>query len=196
MIRSGIGILLILLSSSLAAIAQECEPAKSIEHFGCVNSKIFRGAQPTEEGVKELARRGVKTIVNLRDADERADMERKWAEASGIKFINIPFNNWLAPTDEKVAEFLKIIDSAGNQPLFVHCKRGADRTGTVVAAYRITHDGWTAKEAKVETKKYRFGWWQFWMSDFIDDYYKKYGKGRSAPNMSFYRSIFVEKGSI
>lgn len=167
------------LLAPVLALAQDCAPAKEIENFGCVNSRIYRGAQPTEKGVKELARRGIKTIINFRDADENADIERKWAESQSIKFYNVPFGNWLAPTDRKVQEVLELINSADKQPVFIHCKRGADRTGTVVAAYRISHDGWTAKEAKTETKKYHFGWWQFWMSDFIDDYYRKFGNNSS-----------------
>jgi tyrosine-protein phosphatase SIW14 len=159
-----------------AVVAQTCAPAAEIENFGCVSVKIYRGAQPSEAGIKELARRGVRTIVDLRDADEKARTEKKWAEAEGIKFYNIPFSNWLAPGDKKVEDVLKIINAGENQPVFIHCKRGADRTGTVVAAYRISRERWNANEAKAEAKKYHFGWWQFWMNDFIGDYYQKFGK--------------------
>jgi protein tyrosine/serine phosphatase len=174
--RLSIGVFLVLIMAPVFALAQDCLPAKEIENFGCVSPRIYRGAQPTEQGVKELARRGVKTIINLRDADENAETEKKWAETEGIKFYNIPFDNWLGPRDKKVEDVLKLINVGGNQPVFIHCKRGADRTGTVIAAYRISHDGWTAKQAKSEAKKYHFGWWQFWMDDFINDYYKKFGK--------------------
>ena len=64
-------------------------------------------------------------------------------------------------------------DLAENQPVFVHCKRGSDRTGTVIAVYRMRNDGWTDDEAIKEAKKFGFGWWQFWMKDYIEDYYKK-----------------------
>jgi len=167
---------MVLIMAPVFGAAQDCVPVKDIENFGCVSPRIYRGAQPTEQGVRELARRGVKTIINLRDRDEKAETEKKWAEKEGIKFYNIPFGNWLGPKDEKVQDVLKLINAPGNQPVFIHCKRGADRTGTVVAAYRISHDGWTAREAKAETKRYRFGWWQFWMDDFTDDYYRKFGK--------------------
>jgi protein tyrosine/serine phosphatase len=171
----------LLIMAPVSAFAQDCLPAKEIKNFGCVSPRIYRGAQPTEQGLRELARRGVKTIISLRDTDEKAETERKGAEKEGIKFYNIPFANWLGPKDTRVEEVLKLINSAGNQPVFIHCKRGADRTGTVVAAYRISHDHWTAKQAKEEAKKYRFGWWQFWMDDFISDYYKKFGKSSTLP---------------
>ena len=141
-----------------------------------VKAKLYRGAQPTKEGVKKLAQMGVKTIIDLRGADERAKREEKWAINAGIRFINVPLNNWFGPKDEKIAEIEKLIDAPENQPVFVHCKRGADRTGTVIAVYRIANEGWTAQRANEEAKKFDFGWWQFWMKDYIDDYYRDFKK--------------------
>lgn len=174
-------LLFILLFTNFAS-AQNCEASADLPNFGCVNAELYRGAQPTEEGIKELARRGVKTIINLRDADKKAYVEEERAHRAGIKFINIPLGNWLAPGDSKIEQIMQILDAPENQPVFVHCKRGADRTGTVVAVYRITHDDWTADKAMDEAKKYRFGWWQFWMKDYIGDYYKKYEKRRTKPD--------------
>lgn len=184
-------VLTLLLFTGLAR-AQDCSASKDLPNFGCVNAKVFRGAQPTEEGIKELARRGVKTIIDLRDADERARLEEGWARNAGIKFINVPLNNWFAPKDSEIKRILELIDSSQNQPIFVHCKRGADRTGTVIAVYRIAHDGWTASQAKNEAKNFRFGWWQLWMKDYIKDYYKANGNRKSkntriAVNNNFWR---------
>ena len=39
------------------------------------------------------------------------------------------------------------------RPVFVHCKHGADRTGTMVAFYRILFEGWSKDEAIREMKK-------------------------------------------
>jgi len=156
-----------------SASAQNCKASKDLPNFGCVNSTLFRGAQPTEEGIKELAKRGVKTIIYLRDTDKNSEAEAGWAKKAGITFINVPLGNWLAPKDETMKKILDSINTHKNQPVFLHCSRGADRTGTVIAAYRISHDGWTADQAKDEAKKYNMGWWQFWMKKYIDDYYRK-----------------------
>jgi protein tyrosine/serine phosphatase len=157
-----------------ASMAQNCEPTKDLPNFGCVNANLFRGAQPTEDGIKELAKRGVKTIVYLRDTDKNSAAEEQWAKKVGIKFINIPMGNWFAPKDEIMEQILSHINTPGNQPVFLHCKRGADRTGTVIAAYRISHDGWNAEQAKDEAKKFNMGWYQIWMRKYIDRYYKKH----------------------
>ena len=60
----------------------------------------------------------------------------------------------------EIEEILEIISNPENQPVFIHCKRGCDRTGTVSAAYRIKFDGWTAEEARREAKERGIGWWQ------------------------------------
>ena len=149
---------------------------KDLPNYAKVNEKFYRGGQPTENGIKELARRGVKTIIDLRGEDENAKKEELWAQKAGIKFVAVNLSNWFKPKTSDIESVVKQIDAADNQPVFLHCKRGADRTGTVVAVYRISHDNFTAKQAIDEAKKYDFGWWQFWMKDYINDYYRDFKK--------------------
>lgn len=158
------------------AQAQKTFENNDLPNLFQINSNLYRGAQPTEDGVKQLAKMGVKTIIDLRGADELAGKEKLWAANFGIKFINIPLSNWFRPKDEKIEKIIAELDKTENQPVYVHCKRGADRTGTVVAAYRITHENWTAEEANSEAKRFGFGWWQFCMKDYIEDFYKDYAK--------------------
>jgi len=91
----------------------------------------------------------------------------------GIRYFNIPFASFDRPSDKAVDEVLKLIDTQENSPLFIHCKRGSDRTGTVVAIYRIEHDGWDSEKAKAEAKRYGMGFWQVGMKDYIHDYYDR-----------------------
>lgn len=171
--------LLTLLLLAGPASAQNCQVSKDLPNFGCVSPSLYRGAQPTEEGIKELARRGIKTIISLRSADEKIRIEEEWARNAGIKFINLPLGNWRAPKDREINQIMELLRLSENQPVFVHCKRGADRTGTVIAVYRIKHDNWTAKQAKKEAKDFQFGWWQFLMRNYIGDYYKEREKQKS-----------------
>jgi protein tyrosine/serine phosphatase len=166
----------IALSVGSFAHGQKAAKDKDLPNFFQVNSNLYRGGQPNEDGVKALAKMGVKTIIDLRGEDDLAKKEEKWTEDSGMKFINVSLSNWFGPKDSDIDKIVALINKPENQPVFVHCKRGADRTGTVVAVYRMTHDSWTAKEAKKEAKKFGFGWWQVWMSDFIGDYYDKMPK--------------------
>ncbi len=168
--------LLISISFGVIAKAQPASPSKDLPNLYKVNANLYRGGQPTEAGIRTLAKMGVKTIIDLRGEDARAKREENWAKAAGMRFINVHESNWRKPTDESVDGILKQIDLTENQPVFVHCKHGSDRTGTVIAVYRITHDGWSAKQANDEAKKFGFGWWQFWMRDYINDYYRDRGK--------------------
>ena len=162
------------------AHAQKAVGDKDLPNFYQVNANLYRGAQPTEAGVRELARMGVKTIIDLRGEDKSSQREKIWAQNAGVKFIAVDLSNWFRPKTADIEQIIKEINAAENQPVFVHCKRGADRTGTVVAVYRISHDNWTAKQANAEAKKLDFGWWQFWMKDYIDDYYENYTKRKNS----------------
>ncbi len=146
---------------------------EDLPNFAKVNDKLYRGGEPTSDGIKELAKMGIKTVVNFRDSDDKMQREKELAEENGMKFFNPHLSNWFKPKDKDIEEILEIIQNPENQPVFIHCKRGADRTGTVTAVYRMKIEGWDNKQANEEAKKYGIGWWQFWMKDYINDYYDK-----------------------
>ncbi|CAN5400848.1 hypothetical protein BH20ACI1_BH20ACI1_02690 [soil metagenome] len=172
-------LILFIIASANFASAQKAVENKDLPNFSQVNENLYRGAQPTENGVKELAKLGVKTIINLRGEDKNSLREKEWAQNAGVKFIAVDLKNWFRPKTKDIEQIIKYIDAPENQPVFVHCRRGADRTGTVVAVYRISHDDWTTKQAIDEAKKFDFGWWQFWMKDYINDYYGNFLKQKS-----------------
>jgi protein tyrosine/serine phosphatase len=160
---------IVLLASAALAQTEEAR-IKELPNFHQVNQRLYRGAQPKEGGIQSLVTRGIKTILNLRAADERARAEEQEARAAGLRYFNIAMEGLDRPTDAQVEQALKIINDPANQPVFVHCKHGADRTGTVIAIYRMTHDGWTTEEALREAKRYGLSMFQFGMKDYIKDY--------------------------
>ena len=158
------------------SLAGQNKTHEELPNFHEVNSQLYRGAQPKSGGIKRLGQMGVKTIVNLRSADESTRNEEAEARAAGLRYINIPFREFGRPTDEQVERVLNILNDSDNQPVFVHCRLGADRTGLVVAIYRITHDGWTSEKAKAEAKKYGMHPWEMAMKQYIRDYYVRLEK--------------------
>ncbi len=144
-----------------------------LPHFHQVNATFFRGAQPTEMGFAMLAKQGVKTVINLRSADEKSVLEEQQVKNAGLRYFNIPLKGRGRPTDADVEKILSVINTPGNQPIFLHCKRGKDRTGTIVACYRISHDAWTGDQALAEAKRLRLGWSELGMKRYIRDFSRK-----------------------
>jgi tyrosine-protein phosphatase SIW14 len=153
---------------------------------GRISDSLFRGAQPRAEGIKELKSLGITTIVDLRGEDpDKISWERQQAESVGIRFVSIPVSGWSPPSNDQVAQFLKIFRDNPKEKVFVHCRFGDDRTGVFVAAYRMAYNGWPAQQAMNEM--YFFGFNGFWhpsMKSFIRDFPARL---QTAPALAQYR---------
>ena len=145
-------------------------PSVHIKNFGQINENYYRGAQPEGQDYNDLASLGVKTVINL-IKDEKGE-EVSTVQRMGMKYVHIPMTTGTPPTPAQIKQFLSLVEDPANQPVFVHCRRGSDRTGTVIAIYRMTHDGWNTNRARDEAETFGLGWWQFGMRDFISDYYR------------------------
>jgi protein tyrosine/serine phosphatase len=118
---------------------------------------LYRGAQPTAEGMRELEKMGVKTVLSLRAMHDDDDE----LENLSLKAERIRFNTW-NPEREDVARFFEIVTDPARQPVFVHCLHGADRTGMMCAVYRVAIDGWAKDEALKEMTTGGFGFHKVW----------------------------------
>ena len=123
------------------------QQAAGIPNFHQVNAHIYRGAQPSTRGFCSLANLGVKTIIDLRGGGHRSAAERRIVEAAGMRYVSIPLSDIFAPTDQQVSRLLALLNEAATGPVFIHCRRGDDRTGTIIACYRISHDHWENRQA-------------------------------------------------
>ena len=128
-----------------------------LENFHRVTPNLYRGKQPTAEGMRSLQAVGVKTVIDLRAFHSDA------GEAKGTKLAieRISFKTW-HPEDADVVRFLRIATAKEKRPVFVHCQHGSDRTGTMIAIYRIAIQGWTKREAIDEMTKGGFGFHPMW----------------------------------
>ena len=95
--------------------------------------------------------------------------ETRAAEARGFRFVYFPLSGVLAPHDKDIAAVLKILETAP-KPVFVHCWKGDDRTGVVLACWRIRHDGWSNARALKEVEGYHMSHFQFGMKGYIKRY--------------------------
>jgi tyrosine-protein phosphatase SIW14 len=168
------------LASSLAFSQTQANYAE-LPNFHKVNDRLYRGAQPGKGGLKRLASLGVKTVLNLRGEDENSLAEQKEAKELGLNYYALPMGGLSRPTDEQVAQALAIINNPENGVIFVHCKHGADRTGVIVACYRMSQENQTAEQAQTEAQKYGMSWVQFGMKRYIADYQKKLSRDKQTP---------------
>ena len=130
-----------------------------LANFHQVTTNLYRGAQPTARGMAELKAMGIKTVVNLRtlhsDKDELAGLD--------LRQGRLHMKPWHAE-EEDVVRFLKIVADTNNLPVFVHCQRGADRTGLLCAMYRTTICGWSREEAIREMRDGGFNFYPGWQN--------------------------------
>jgi len=165
------GIILSLAASLTLGSAWARSLDERLPNFQKVDENVYRGAQPTNSGFKDLAERGIKTVVDLRDIGEHSQAgEQKAVTDLGMRYISIPMQGMSTPKDEQIAAVLTLLNDAAGGPVFVHCKRGADRTGTVIALYRIIHDGWDSRRALSEAKSYGMSVFQRAMQRYVTDY--------------------------
>ena len=139
---------------------------KGVPNFHRVSTNLYRSAQPTAEGMKALKQRGIRTIVNLRSFHS----DRDEIGGTGLGYEHIYMKAWHAEKKE-IVRFLQIVTDKKRLPVLVHCKHGADRTGTMCAIYRIAVQGWTKKEAVAEMTRGGFGFHEVFSNliTFIND---------------------------
>jgi protein tyrosine/serine phosphatase len=131
--------------------------AKGLGNFHQVSPNLYRSAQPTAEGLKAAEELGIRTVINL-----RAFHSDRWKiRKTSLQKQEITFNTWNAE-DEDVIKFLKLVTQTNQGPFLVHCLHGADRTGTMVAIYRIVVEGWGKEEAIEEMTQGPFGYHTVW----------------------------------
>lgn len=145
-------------------------PAPGIKNFHQVDEHVYRGGQPNNDGFQYLAKIGVKTIIDLREPGSRSRAEEKAVTAAGMKYVNVPMTGLTPPSEAEITRILAILEDGASGPAFVHCMRGADRTGAVIASYRIDHDHWGNDKALKEAMSNGMSFFQWPRQRFIRDF--------------------------
>lgn len=132
------------------AAARAAELPRNFHEVDAEN-RIFRSAQPDREEFRELERRGFRTILNLRNFHS----DRRKIRGLQLRECPVPCNAG-SVAEADLDRALRILRDEP-KPLLIHCWHGSDRTGTVVAAFRIVFNGWEVETAIEEMCRPQYG---------------------------------------
>lgn len=155
---------LIILSSAPVAVQAQALDTEAIavqpaiDNFACVSADILRGAAPSDAAIGHLFKRGIKTVIDLRMNGEGCEHEKTVVDECGMKYVHIPMG-FTRPKVEQIVAFLRVVNNQNNQPVFVHCRQGADRTGTLIGIYRILFQHWSYAQVYSEMREHHFKPW-------------------------------------
>ena len=130
---------------------------KGLSNLHRVTPGLYRSAQPDETSGSAIAELGIKTVLSLRKRDKDAPLH----DTPGVSFKRYPLHTW--DIEEKdILAVLRILNNPANQPILVHCTHGADRTGLMMASYRMIIQGWSKEAAIAEMKKGEYEYHVIW----------------------------------
>ncbi len=172
-------------SAQQAGFANEEILRTTVPNFGVVSPTLIRGGLPGQHGIQALKNSGVKTVINLMNPGKLSDDEKELVERNNMKYVTIPMSHFKAATKDQMDKFLSVVNNPESQPVFVHCHQGQDRTGTMVAVYRINHEGWTASKAYNEMVNYGFHPFFVNLTSSVFALASAAGRPEQAPGFSF-----------
>jgi protein tyrosine/serine phosphatase len=130
---------------------------KGIPNLHKVSDTLYRSAQPSAGGMRNIKAMGIETVVNLRSFHS----DREEIGDTGLAYKHIYMKAW-HPEEDDAVRFLQIVTNPKRTPVLVHCQHGADRTGTMCAIYRVAVQGWSKEEAAKEMALGGFGFHGIW----------------------------------
>ena len=166
-------LLLAVVLSGCASGPRGLPPKGGIQNFDRVNRQVYRGAQPDIAGIRYLKKRGIRTVINLRTTAEEWRGEQRVVEAAGMKYAGLPMAGLLRPENGTMRKALDILEGRKHGfplPAFVHCEFGCERTGTVIACYRIEHNGAGADESLREADKHAMSKFAILQRQYVRDF--------------------------
>jgi hypothetical protein len=132
-----------------------------------VSPELYRSRQPSAQALKGILALQpfvagsvpIRTVVALRvsDGGDGAVFDK----SDAVHYQHLKFNPF-SPKDSDVIDFLRIVTTKSAQPVLVHCAQGSDRTGMMVAIYRIVVQGWSKDDAIKEMVEGGYGFHSIW----------------------------------
>lgn len=155
--------------------------------------KMWRSAQPSPRQIKKLARRGIKTIINLRG--ERQDcgaylLEEAACREHGITLVNFPVSSRDTPKVEWILgarDMFKAIE----YPALLHCKSGADRAGLMATLFAYVGEGRPLDEALGQLSL-KYGHIKQAKTGLIDWFFENYQRRNAQSPIDFFEWVETE----
>jgi protein tyrosine phosphatase (PTP) superfamily phosphohydrolase (DUF442 family) len=146
-----------------------------VTHLQKISDVLYRGSDPSRKEMLRLKEeKGIKTFISCRTNPEKS--KQRFAEANGMQLIHIPTGVFITPGPKEVNRFLTVIHNPANQPAFISCVIGTDRTSVYVATYRVVDQHYTYQQAIADMKAnhlkpwwYSFRRYKYVVRDYIDD---------------------------
>jgi protein tyrosine/serine phosphatase len=154
-------VLVALFCAGRAQSMREVSNSQAIPRFDQVAEGFYRGGQPRRQGFEYLKQLGVKTVINLRAENQEAEE----VKSLGFHYVHIPMSAWKRVPESKIQMFFQVLRDRDSYPVFVHCERGADRTGFMVGLYRIAFQDWGADRAYQEARAHGLRPWYLSLKD-------------------------------
>ena len=124
-----------------------------ISNFGQMDERFYRGARPKQKDFQALKDLGIQTVIDLTDNTPK---EKAYVEALGMTYVNIAIPDRKDPTNEQIAQFLKLVNDPAIGKFYVHCAGGRHRTGVMGAVYRFNNYQWNFDQVYAEMKNFDF----------------------------------------
>lgn len=150
-----------------------------------LGDKAWRSAQPAPHDIRAMARRGVRTVINLRGERQCGAywLEQSTCQALGITMVDFQLRSRAAPTREEIHAARALFERV-EYPIWMHCKSGADRAGVMGVLYRI-HNGEPVEKAKRELS-WRYGHFRTADTGILDHVFDRYIEDNGRQPRSFF----------
>jgi len=148
----------------------------SLSREGQASRILFWGHQPDQDKIRQLKAVGVKSLICLRTNPRHED--QRFAESIGMKWFHVKTGVIKKPSRAEMERFLSIVGKPENQPVYIFCVGGRDRTSFYLELYRMAFEGWNIEQVREELKchELRRKWPTFWFYDNVLDDNRKWIK--------------------
>ena len=102
------------------------------------------------DGLRALKLNGIRSVISLEGSPSEIDFEMKSVQEAGMNFLAYPMSPLRRPPEAQMHKILKNLGNSDLYPIFIHCKQGKDRTGLMVALFRVKQQKWSPRDAYLE----------------------------------------------